>query len=246
MSRLGAVHAIVTGAAQPMGSATVRRLVAEGATVTATVKTETESATLREAFGPAVQVRQLDVTSSDGWKQLAGAQRCSELGMHALVHHAVVLRSGRLVEMPADELRAQLEVNLLAPALGIRELAPVMAHSGGGSIVAVACTTQPPKGEHASMFAATSWGLRGLIRSSAAELGPLGIRVNAVCPSMDLLPGRAVETPIGAAPGVLADRGRPRHATQGDVAAMVAFLLSDDSASCTAGDFVVDAGSAIA
>ncbi len=240
MSRLSALHAVVTGAAHPLGSATIRRLVAEGALVTATVKTDAEVTSLAGTFGPRVELRQLDVTSADGWEQLANGGRCTELGLHAVVHHAVVLRAGALVDIETVEMKTQLEVNLLAPALAMQALAPIMDRSGGGSIVAVAATAPAASDERASMFAATSWGLRGLIRAAALELGSQGIRVNAVCPSTDLI---SADHAGAHGRSVLADSGRQRDATEGDVAAMVAFLLSDDSASCTGGDFYVDAGS---
>jgi 3alpha(or 20beta)-hydroxysteroid dehydrogenase len=140
--------------------------------------------------------------------------------------------------MALDDLRTMIDVNMAGPALGIRAMAPLLADSGGGSIVNIASTEAMRGSANAAVFAATNWGLRGLTRSAALELGGMGIRVNTVCPSTGLL----TRQPSPSESPALADGGSARAVTMGDVAAMVAFLLSDDSATCTGGDFMVDAG----
>ena len=236
MARLSDLVVLVTGAASPLGTATIGRLVAEGASVVATERDDVAS--LESTFDGRVQVLELDVTDPASWERAAGAVLESHGRLDGLVHCAASVRTGALTSTDPADLRTMIDVNMLGPALGIRTMAPVLADSGGGSIVHIASTEALRGAPDAAVFSATNWGLRGLTRSAALELGGRGIRVNAVCPSTGLM------RPDEQGSSALADGGRARQVTMGDVAAMVAFLLSDDSATCTGGDFLVDAGSA--
>jgi len=230
MARLSGITVLVTGASSALGLTTIGRLVGEGAEVVAAEFGDDSEITA--AFGEHVEVLALDVTSPESWQQAAESFGARGSGLHGLVNSAASVRTGPLTAMPLDDVRTMIDVNMLGPALGIRALAPLLAASGGGSIVNIASTEAMRGSADAAVFSATNWGLRGLTRSAALELGSMGIRVNAVCPSIGLL----------ARQPALADAGSERAVTMGDVAAMVAFLLSDDSATCTGGDFMVDAG----
>ena len=103
-----------------------------------------------------------------------------------------------------------------------------------------------------SAYASTKWGLRGITKSASIELGRHRIRVNAVCPeagnpnmSSEFLPGNPdlSDMPHQMMQSILAapDDAEPGSRLR-DVANMALFLASDESMSCTGGDFVVDAG----
>ena len=238
MARLTGITVLATGADADLGKTTIRRLVAEGASVVAGAGPSLDDAALGaldEELGPRVTVVGLDVTDASSW-DAATALALSEHGaLHGLVNSASTLTTGLIADMDPTVLQSMIDVNLLGPALGIRTVAPLMRAAGGGAIVNIASTEALRGARNAAIFAATNWGLRGLTRSAALELGVDGIRVNTVCPSIGLMsPGQ------GEAP--LLDGSTPRSVTMSDVAAMVAFLLSDDSATCTGGDFLVDAG----
>jgi 3alpha(or 20beta)-hydroxysteroid dehydrogenase len=103
-----------------------------------------------------------------------------------------------------------------------------------------------------SAYASTKWALRGITKSAAVELGRYGIRVNAVCPeagnpnmSAEFIPGRPdlSEVPHQMMQEILkAPEGSLPTSRIDDVVAMALFLASDESMSCTGGDYVVDAG----
>lgn len=236
MARLSDLTVLVTGARTPLGVATIGRLVAEGARVVAADRDGADDVAAR--FGGRVEALQIDVTDPHSWERAAAGIRAGAFGLHGVVNNASAVRTGPLISMDPADVATMINVNMLGPALAIRTMAPLLAASGGGSIVNIASTEALRGALHAAVFSATNWGLRGLTRSAALELGGQGIRVNTVCPSTGLMHSAA------ATPGTaLVDQGRARVVTMGDIAAMVAFLLSDDSATCTGGDFLVDAGS---
>ena len=100
-------------------------------------------------------------------------------------------------------------------------------------------------------YASSKWAVRGMTRVAAIEFGRFGIRVNAVCPEAGSGEMIAPYIPEGVDVEKVVPLGQPRLSTQkersladliGDVARMVLFLASDESASCTGADFPVDGG----
>lgn len=250
MARLSELGVIVTGGAQGLGEAIVRRLLSEGAKVViADVNVEAGQA-LAETLGARTRFVELDVRSEPSWTEAAGEAQEFLGEINGLVNNAAVFWMGQLVEMPVETAEQLLDVNLLGPLLGTRTIAPRMASTGGGSIVNIASIDAMKAMNSIAAYVATKWGLRGLTKASALELGRDGIRVNAVCPSTG---NPAISAPFidqmdlnklasSVPTSVLVDGDRVRDVTMGDIAAMVAFLMSDDSATCTGSDFVVDAG----
>ena len=148
----------------------------------------------------------------------------------------------------ADETRASfkrvLDVNLVGAFLGMKHAAPSMAKAGGGSIVNISSISGLGGFAGGSAYAASKWALRGLTRSAAGDLAPLGIRVNCVAPGV-------TDTPMirdrGLAPEAVVERNSTRLLLQrlgqpADIAAVVLFLASDRSSYITGADFVVDGG----
>jgi 3alpha(or 20beta)-hydroxysteroid dehydrogenase len=129
-------------------------------------------------------------------------------------------------------------INVTGPLLGIQALVPLMPP--GSSIVNV-CSVAALSGHVAAAYTASKWALRGLTRSASLELGPRGIRVNAVMPGL-------VETPLmdGASPAfrtaALAEIPLGRTGTVDDIAPLIVFLVSDGSAYISGAELVVDGG----
>ncbi|MCE2391116.1 MAG: SDR family oxidoreductase, partial [Proteobacteria bacterium] len=142
-------------------------------------------------------------------------------------------------------------VNQLGPLLGIRAVAETMKAAGGGSIVNVSSVDGLQGRNGISAYSSTKWGVRALTRAAAIELGRYGIRVNTVCPSAGSdemfaeFVGGALrpEAMDGTADPALIPTDRERRSDQLiDVARLIAFLASDESASCTGADFPIDRG----
>jgi 3alpha(or 20beta)-hydroxysteroid dehydrogenase len=116
-----------------------------------------------------------------------------------------------------------------------------MSAAGNGSIINVCSVLGLLGGRGSGAYTASKWALRGLTKSAAIELGPRGIRVNAIHPGY-------IDTPMLAQVAA----GRPddyydfvplgRAATTDEVADLVCYLASDDSSYLSGGDFAVDGG----
>lgn len=190
MGRLDGKVALITGAAGGQGEAEARLFAAEGASVVvADVLVEQGTALAAElaSAGHRALFVELDVADEAAWAR-AVAQVEADLGrLDVLVNNAGVSDRRGVVEQPDDAFDRVLAVNLWGPVVGMQTCAPLMARGGGGAIVNVS-SIAGLTGYDAAGYTASKWGLRGVTKTAAAELGPLGIRVNSVHPGVILTP----------------------------------------------------------
>jgi 3alpha(or 20beta)-hydroxysteroid dehydrogenase len=167
------------------------------------------------------------------------------------VNNAAVLHMAALTDTSLADFERVLRVNQTGTFLGIRAAAPAMTRAGGGSIVNISSVDGLGAKNGIVAYASSKWGVRGITKVAALELGRLGIRVNAVCPEAGSVEMIAPYVPAGVDLEQLMSRSHPVLPKQAgrrqrerieDVARMVLFLASDESASCTGGDFPVEGG----
>jgi len=238
---------VVTGAARGTGAAVAHRCAAEGASVVVVdVDAEGGAAVAAALSGPS-GFEHLDVTDAAGWDAVV-ARTVERFGrVDVLVNNAAVLHIGGVAATDGDTLRRVLDVNLVGAYLGVRAVVPVMEAVGGGAIVNVASLDALVGMNGLSAYAASKWGLRGLTKSLALELGRVGIRVNTVCPAGG---NPAMFAPWAAGLGELGDalvhylddRAIPREAELDEIARAVVFLASDHARFVTGADLPVDGG----
>lgn len=239
---------IVTGAASGIGAACARRYAAEGARVViADIDEAGAQAVARDTAGLAVRCDHTDEAQC----QALVVQALDRFGaVDALHNNAGTGWTGRFDDMPAATARRLLETVVMGPILMTQAALGALRRSavaGGAGIL----FTSSGLGLHGRpMIAAYSAGKHaviGLMRSLALELGPEGIRVNAVCPGIVDTPlVRATTQAWGPTDEVLERfrQGTPlrRPVLPEDVAASAAFLLSDDARNLTGTALLVDGG----
>jgi NAD(P)-dependent dehydrogenase (short-subunit alcohol dehydrogenase family) len=183
MTAPGPLVAVVTGAAGGIGSATCRRLAADGflvacLDVSAAAAAEVASQ-LPGSIGLPVDVRDADSVRA------AGEQVRAALGAPwLLVNVAGVFSIQRITELAEAEWDRILDTNLKGPFLTCREFLPAMIDARDGCIVNVASTAGVRGGRRRAAYCASKGGLVQLSRSLAIDHGPDGVRVNCVCPGL--------------------------------------------------------------
>ncbi|HEU5033905.1 MAG TPA: glucose 1-dehydrogenase [Mycobacteriales bacterium] len=243
MARLDGKVALVSGGARGMGAAEVRRLHADGASVVAADVLDEDGKALADELGDRVRFVHLDVSSEEQWQAAVEQTEREFGGLDILVNNAGILRFNAVADTPLEEFRQVLDVNLIGVFLGMKTAIPVLKRRGGGSIVNISSTEGLAGTVFCGAYTASKFGVRGLTKVAAIENGADKIRVNSVHPG-------GIDTPMTRA--VMDEEGRKyvgskvaglkRMGEAEEVAAVVAFLASDDSSYCTGAEFVVDGG----
>ncbi|GGM74240.1 3-alpha-hydroxysteroid dehydrogenase [Lentzea pudingi] len=239
--RLDGKVTLITGAARGQGAAAARRFVAEGARVMITDVLDDQGKELAAELG--AEYCHLDVSSEDEWAEAVAFTVQTFGDITVLVNNAGILHFSALADTKLADYQRVIGINQVGTFLGMRSVVASMKQAGGGSIVNVSSVEGLGGMPYLTAYTASKFAIRGMTKVAAMELGQHGIRVNSVHPGAIDTPmvsealGRTIDvSPIGKK---LALRriGQPE-----DVANVVLFLASDDSAYCTGGEFVVDGG----
>ncbi|MDQ3695786.1 MAG: SDR family oxidoreductase [Chloroflexota bacterium] len=236
--------AIVTGAARGIGEAVARRLTTEGARVLIADIDEAAATTTARAIGERAMPHRLDVTTADSWT--ATAERAmSEWGrIDILVNNAGIAgRSAPAWELSVEEWSEVIAIDLTGVFLGCRAVLPAMLSTESGRIVNIASIAGKEGNPNAVPYSAAKAGVIGLTKAVAKEVANRGILVNCVTPAV-------IETPILAQVSqahvdYMTSRipmgrvGQPH-----EVAALVAFLCSDDLTFATGAVYDLSGGRA--
>ncbi|AWQ06856.1 SDR family NAD(P)-dependent oxidoreductase [Bordetella bronchiseptica] len=203
--RLKGKVAIVTGAARGIGRATAVAFAREGATVVgidiagpvsktlevtpATAEDLAETGKLVEAAGARWAARQLDQRNLPALRE-AAAWAAENFGkIDILFANAGIQAFTSILEMDDADWHDQIDVNLTGTCNVIRAIAPHLVKNGGGRIIVTSSTQGRHGTKYGAAYSASKWGIIGLMKSAALELGPYGITVNAVIPGL-------IDTPL--------------------------------------------------
>lgn len=239
---------LITGGGQGIGREYARQFGAAGAIpVIADVNPESGANVaeeIRSAGGRALAVT-TDVSDVDSVNELVRSALAEFGRVDALINNAAIFSSLTMRpfdDIPLDEWRAVLDVNITGTFLCARAVAPVMREAGWGRIINIASGAVPLGVPQYLHYVASKAAVAGLTNSLARELGPAGITVNAVQPggTFTEVP-RATVTDAGKA-RLIANQCIPREEIPADLAGIVLFLVSNASEFITGQTLVVDGG----
>jgi 3alpha(or 20beta)-hydroxysteroid dehydrogenase len=234
---------LISGGARGQGAVEARMLVAEGARVVLGDVLEAEGERLAAELGPNARFFRQEVTIEDDWARLVSAAEAMG-GLHGLVNNAGIYVPRPLMETDAELFERHTRVNQLGCFLGMKAAAPAMERSGGGSIVNISSTAGLRGSPGAIAYSATKWALRGMTKSAAVDLAPRGIRVNSVHPGPIDTAMIHIRSDAEIAER-LAQVPMRRMGTAEEVARLVLFLLSDESAYMTGAELAIDGGASL-
>ena len=243
MARLDGKVAIISGGARGMGAATSRLFVEAGARVVIADLLEAEGAALAQELGDAARFVRLDVTCAQSWADTVRLAEDTFGPVDVLVNNAGVLLFKSLLQTTPEDYRRVIEVNLVGEFLGIQAVARGMIERGHGAIVNISSVDGMKGANGLAAYASSKWGVRGLTKVAAMELGHLGIRVNSVHPG-------GVDTVMtnyeGVAREKVSERFRniplQRVGAPEEIARATLFLASDDASYIAGSEIVVDGG----
>jgi NAD(P)-dependent dehydrogenase (short-subunit alcohol dehydrogenase family) len=236
---------LLTGATGGLGRATATRLADEGARLVVTDLDEQACNALASdlAGGPHLAAR-LDVTDEAEWIEIAGVVLHEYGRLDALVNNAGIGSIATVEDETVEHWNTVMSVDSTGVWLGMKHLGPVIAASGGGSIVNLSSILGTVGGfGNSAAYSAAKGAVRTLTKNAALHWATEGVRVNSVHPGF-----------IGTAELLERFEGTPRHeamlantpvgrlGTGEEVAAVVAFLVSDDSTFLTGSEVYVDGG----
>lgn len=241
-------RALVTGGDSGIGQGVCFELAAHGAAVAinhvgAPDEAQRMAAAIEGGGGRAIAVA-MDVAREDDVARAFGQAREAFGGLDLLVNNAGIEKPFALIDMPLDEWRRVLDVNLTGTFLCSREAARIMCAAGGhGAIVMISSVHEQIPWTQFSHYCASKGGMKLFAQTIARELAPHGIRVVSVAPG-------AIATPINAA--VLADPEQKaeieseiplgRWGEVADVARAVAWVASDQADYVVGSTLFVDGG----
>lgn len=241
-ARLLGKTAIVTAAGQGMGHAAVLAFAREGASVIATDIDEGKLASLAAVEG--VTVRRLDVLKPEEIKAFAAEVPAPDV----LFNCAGFVHNGAILECDEDAFDFSVNLNVRAMYRMIRAFLPGMIGRGGASIVNMASVASTViAAPNRFIYGTTKAAVIGLTKSVALDYEAKGIRANAICPGTIDSPSlhdrmRALGDYDQARAAFVARQPMGRLGTAEEVANLVVYLASDESAFMTGNAIVIDGG----
>lgn len=236
-ARLEGRVALVTGGSRGIGRAIVERLTSDGMSVVVLDVSEPES------LPEGARFERADVTEPDEVQQVVASTRDRLGRLDVLVNNAGLLSGRRpFLESSKDELVRYLTVNAVGYVLAAQAAHPLLAASPSGRIINVASRTFFTGAPGQLAYVASKGAVLGLTRVMARELGPEGITVNAVMPGQVATPGTEEHSDEAVFNATMRQQAIQQRILPEDLAALIAFLSTDDARLITGQTIICDGG----
>lgn len=239
--RLAGKVVLVSGAASGMGAQHARSICQEGGSVAIGDISHQAgrqlAQELNDTHGSTVSIYvELDVTNFDEWTRAVEATEGQFGALHGLVNNAGVGSTGSVETADIDAWKRTVDINLNGNFYGMKAAVPLLKKNSTSSIVNVSSIAGLTGFKNRAAYSASKWGVQGLTKTSALDLGDMGIRVNSIHPG-------SVNTPLTA--GLKRGFGQVpagRAAEVDEISPLVTFLLSDESRYISGANIAIDGG----
>ena len=228
---------IVSGGSRGIGAQICRTLASEGAkVVVGDVLDDDGQSVAREIGGTYVH---LDVTDADSWHAAVDAATSTYGRLTGLVNNAGVVGFTPVGGTSVEEWDRIIAVNLTGVFLGMESATPALKANGSGVIVNLSSTAGMQGYSNLAAYVASKWGVRGLTKAAALDLGPSNIRVVSIHPG-------GIRTPMTAGLDEKAYSRQPiaRIGEPEEIAKLALFLIADATYS-TGTEFIADGGATV-
>jgi NAD(P)-dependent dehydrogenase (short-subunit alcohol dehydrogenase family) len=246
MAQMNSKTAVVTGASSGIGRAIAQRFADDGARVYLTGRRLAELESAAKEIGPNAVAVQADVSKVEDLDRLFDVIRADGRVLDTVVANAGLGALSRLEDATEEQFARTFNVNVLGTLMTVQKALPLLAPTA--TVILLSSSTTSLGSEGMGLYAASKAAIRSLGRTFAAELAPRGVRVNVITPGPVETPGIAgLAANLGqdteqfhkllASELPLKRMGRPD-----EIAAMAAFLASEESSFATGAEFSVDGG----
>ena len=235
-------HAVVTGGATGLGYAIAARLIASGGSVTVWDRDEPAAQAAAATLGAGTRAVAVDVADHASVQAALQATLKGSQRIDALVNSAGITGpNAKLWDYPVDAWRQVMEINLNGLFMCCREIVPVMSRQGYGRIVNIASVAGKEGNPNASAYSASKAAVIALTKSLGKELADTGVRVNCVTPAA-VKTGMFAQMTEQHIQFMLSKIPMARFGTPEEIAAMVAWLCTEDCSFSTGAVFDLSGG----
>ena len=247
MERLEGKRAIVTGAGAGIGRAIVLRLAGEGARVALADVDEEAAKNVASEIAGETLARRTDVTRAEEVEALVSSVVEGWGGLDVMVNNAGVGVAATAVDTTEEDYDRVMDVCVRGTLLGMKYAIPTIRDSGGGSVINMSSVAALVGITDRAVYSAAKGAILSLTRAAAIDHVEEGVRVNCIAPGTVDTPWvsritSGYDDPEQARANMQARQPHKRFVTPEEIAAMAAYLASDESASCIGACMIVDGG----